>query len=218
MVYAAGGNDWISGGNGLDTIYGQAGDDTIWGDAKDALDTGNAKDLLYGGDGRDTIYGGNGADVIYGDNEAAGEFAVADVVYNDTIYGDNGGDRIVGGLGADALTGGNGPDVFVYTSNNFDTVSIPSTRQAIRSLRHIWMQPARAGISSRISRRAKTTSTFRPSTQNSPATAPPLWCGAEQQRPTRTQETVLLPGPMRFGRTIPTASSMPTSMVTARLI
>ena len=113
----------FSGGNGLDTIYGQAGDDTIWGDAKDALDTGNAKDLLYGGDGRDTIYGGNGADVIYGDNEAAGEFAVADVVYNDTIYGDNGGDRIVGGLGADALTGGNGPDVFVYTSNNFDTVS-----------------------------------------------------------------------------------------------
>ena len=54
-VYAAGGNDTITTGDGTQYLYGGNGDDI--------LDGGDGNDFVYGGDGNDTVYMSPGADI-----------------------------------------------------------------------------------------------------------------------------------------------------------
>ena len=67
QVYAAGGNDTVTGGSGADFLWGEAGNDTIVGNAgNDVLVGGTGSDVLTGGPGTDAIYGnsGNGGDGV----------------------------------------------------------------------------------------------------------------------------------------------------------
>ena len=65
QVYAAGGNDTVTGGSGADFLWGGAGNDTIIGNA------GN--DVLVGETGADTLTGGAGIDALYGNSGNGGD-------------------------------------------------------------------------------------------------------------------------------------------------
>ena len=89
------GNDYIRGLGGDDEIYGGSQGDYIFGgDGDDTIDAGNGYDYVEGGDGDDTIIGGNGEDVIDGGDG------------DDTINAGNGRDRVFGGDGDDYIEGG----------------------------------------------------------------------------------------------------------------
>ena len=93
------GNDYIRGLGGDDEIYGGSQGDYIFGgDGDDTIDAGNGYDYVEGGDGDDTIIGGNGEDVIDGGDG------------DDTINAGNGRDRVFGGDGDDYIQGGNHDD------------------------------------------------------------------------------------------------------------
>lgn len=113
-----GGNDVITGGNGVSKVDGGAGDDRI--------DGGDGNDLLSGNDGSDILRGGNGDDVLFG--AAAGKaFGAYDQLFgeagNDTLTADangwfhavggDGNDTIIGGLQGDLIFGGSGNDVLL---------------------------------------------------------------------------------------------------------
>ncbi|WP_181259230.1 calcium-binding protein [Pseudoduganella armeniaca] len=85
IVFSAGGNDTVNGGNGADVLNGGEGDDSVDGVA------GN--DRLFGGNGNDVLNGGAGDDTLSGD---AG---------NDTLDGGSGNDTFVfaRGFGSDVL-------------------------------------------------------------------------------------------------------------------
>ena len=89
------GNDYIRGLGGDDEIYGGSQGDYIFGgDGDDTIDAGNGYDYVEGGDGDDTIIGGNGEDVIDGGDG------------DDNINAGNGRDRVFGGDGDDYIEGG----------------------------------------------------------------------------------------------------------------
>ncbi|PWK76757.1 DUF5801 repeats-in-toxin domain-containing protein [Aminobacter sp. AP02] len=108
----SGGNDTITGGNGLDIIYGQEGNDVI--------DGGAGNDIITGGTGKDTMTGGTGADTF---RLANGEF-----VSGESIDGGADGDTIVltnattvdftaGTVtNVEALTGSSGADVVTMSA------------------------------------------------------------------------------------------------------
>ncbi|MBL96165.1 MAG: hypothetical protein CMF70_12780, partial [Magnetovibrio sp.] len=94
------GDDTISAGDGDDTVYGSGGDDDILGgDGDDQINAGAGDDHVSGNMGDDTVSGASGDDVLYGD---AG---------SDTIDGGTGDDYIDGGADADVITGGDGDDI-----------------------------------------------------------------------------------------------------------
>jgi len=101
IITGAGGNDNLSGLDGLDTLHGGAGNDTLTG--------GNGDDVLNGDAGNDSLVGGAG---------------------NDQLNGGDGVDRIIGGAGADTLRGGAGADRFVFTAAA-DTGNTVATRDTI---------------------------------------------------------------------------------------
>ena len=83
FIQGAGGNDTISGLDGIDQLYGMAGDDTIsGGNSNDQVYGGAGIDTLSGDAGNDRLDGGTGADVMIG---GAGD---------DIYYVDNAGDTI----------------------------------------------------------------------------------------------------------------------------
>ena len=64
-IYAAGGQDSVTGGSGADFLWGGAGNDIVTGNAgNDTLVGGPGHDMLLGGSGINALYGnsGNGAD------------------------------------------------------------------------------------------------------------------------------------------------------------
>lgn len=150
-VYAAGGNDTITTGDGTQYLYGGNGDDI--------LDGGDGNDFVYGGDGNDTVYmspgadiedGGDGVDTLIlsdwagsysgtlnletGANFAAGgadnsnhkiynfENITTQNVGNMTIIGTSGDNIIVTGSGDDVITGGAGNDL-IYPGDGNDIVN-----------------------------------------------------------------------------------------------
>ena len=149
-VYAAGGNDTITTGDGTQYLYGGNGDDI--------LDGGDGNDFVYGGDGNDTVYMSPGADIedggdgidtlILGDwagdysgtlnletgaNFAAGgsdsdahkilnfENVTTQHSGDMTIYGTSGDNIITTGSGSDIIRGGNGNDT-IFAGGGNDTV------------------------------------------------------------------------------------------------
>jgi serralysin len=106
------GNDSIQGGSGFDDINGNKGDDTIDGGAaggSDWLVGGQGNDLitahvsgniLYGNLGNDTLNGGADAEILRGGQG------------DDSISGGGGADFISGDRGADTMSGGPGADIF----------------------------------------------------------------------------------------------------------
>ncbi len=100
-IEARGGDDFVTGGDGIDDILGEDGNDTLSGD--------NGADSLRGGLGQDSISGGEGNDFIQSEQG------------NDTVSGDAGDDTISGGSGADVIDGGTGADSINGDAGN-DTV------------------------------------------------------------------------------------------------
>jgi hypothetical protein len=81
-----GGNDTISGCNGIDTAFG--------GPLNDAIDGGEGDDILWGNFGSDTITGGSGADFIDGDNPFPDPPPFDPGPNNDNCTGGSGSDQI----------------------------------------------------------------------------------------------------------------------------
>jgi Ca2+-binding RTX toxin-like protein len=108
-----GGDDTISGGDGLDVIDGGTGADLIYG--------GNDSDSLYGGSGTDTLIGGNGNDLLDGGagNDVLGSWF--DEGGNDTLFGGDGDDEAYGGSGDDLVYGDAGHDT-VSGGGGADTI------------------------------------------------------------------------------------------------
>ncbi len=100
-----GGNDTLTGGDGVDIIIGGGGNDAIGGGAN----VGGIE-MLFGGFGSDNINGGDDSDFIAGGHG------------NDLISGGFGDDFILGGpgfnefFGQDLLSGGGGADAFIYSN------------------------------------------------------------------------------------------------------
>lgn len=98
-IEARGGDDFVTGGDGIDDILGEDGNDTLSGDnGADSLRGGLGQDSINGGEGNDFIQSEQGADTVFGD---AGD---------DTISGGSGADLIDGGVGADSINGDAGND------------------------------------------------------------------------------------------------------------
>ena len=110
QLYGEGDNDALYGGLGNDRLYGGEGDDQLLGDniavstngGNDYLDGGDGNDFLQGGAGRDIILGGAGDDLLNGD-EVAGDNSGA---FDDWLDGGSGNDDLQGGAGSDVLIGG----------------------------------------------------------------------------------------------------------------
>ena len=94
-VYAAGGNDTITTGDGTQYLYGGNGDDI--------LDGGDGNDFVYGGDGNDTVYMSPGADIEDGgdgiDTLILGDWAGD---YSGTLNLETGANFAAGGSDSDA--------------------------------------------------------------------------------------------------------------------
>ena len=73
-VYAAGGNDMVTGGSGADFLWGGSGNDVISG--------GAGNDVLVGESGSDTLRGGAGFDVLYGSAGGGDDGAVDTFVFD----------------------------------------------------------------------------------------------------------------------------------------
>lgn len=74
LVFAYGGNDFLTGsayndtlfgGAGSDVLTGNRGDDELWGeDGNDLIDGSEGNDVIYGGTGGDTLWGGADRDTF----------------------------------------------------------------------------------------------------------------------------------------------------------
>ncbi len=117
IVELGGGNDHVSGQQGVNIIDGGSGDDastnfTPSGNAWDVVMGGSGDDYIVGpgrgflnargGTGKDVIIGGLNKDYIFGDEG------------QDVLIGGGGDDYIVGGADDDVLLGGTGADTFVF--------------------------------------------------------------------------------------------------------
>lgn len=116
-VLGGGGDDTISGGNGIAsltnlTINGGAGDDQLIG--------GDGNDLIIGGSGNDTISGGRGSDVVQMGND-------------DDTFVWNPGD------GSDnAVQGQNGSDLFLFNGANVnENVSLSANGSQVHFTRDV---------------------------------------------------------------------------------
>jgi Ca2+-binding RTX toxin-like protein len=96
-----GGQDTLSGGNGIDFIFGGTGSDLLIG--------GNQPDFLFGDSGNDTLIGGLGHDILFADND--GGVAGDGTDHINLLVGQDGDDTLFGSLGRDTLDGGNDNDV-----------------------------------------------------------------------------------------------------------
>jgi Ca2+-binding RTX toxin-like protein len=102
-----GGQDTLSGGDGIDFIFGGTGDDLLIG--------GNQPDFLFGDAGNDTLIGGLGHDILFADNEGG---MADDSTHNvNLLLGLAGDDTLFGALGRDSLDGGDGNDVLNLASS-----------------------------------------------------------------------------------------------------
>lgn len=88
-VTGQGGDDVVTGGDGMDTLYGSGGNDQLRG--------GLGDDFLVGGGGDDYVQGGAG---------------------DDLLRGRSGMDTLEGGAGADILLGQEGADYFRFGASN----------------------------------------------------------------------------------------------------
>ena len=88
IVYGGYRNDILDGGDGNDVLYGEEGNDNLDGEAGD--------DTLFGGSGRDFMTGGTGDDILFGGRG------------NDLLQGNAGADHFIGGRGSDTLNGSSG--------------------------------------------------------------------------------------------------------------
>jgi len=110
LVFSAGLQDIIVGGEGNDTIYAGYGDDTlVGGSGRDILFGESGADSIFGQNGRDVLSGGKGDDFMYGGSE------------DDCIFGNDGNDTMAGGTGDDVLLGGAGNDL-IYGGEGVDTI------------------------------------------------------------------------------------------------
>ena len=107
-----GGQDTLSGGDGIDFIFGGSGDDLLHG--------GNQPDFLFGDAGNDTLIGGQGHDILFADNEGG---IAGDSIHNvNLLLGLAGDDTLSGSFGRDSLDGGDGNDVLnLHSSGDFMT-------------------------------------------------------------------------------------------------
>jgi Ca2+-binding RTX toxin-like protein len=95
-----GGQDTLSGGDGIDFIFGGIGDDLLHG--------GNQPDFLFGDAGNDTLNGGQSHDILFADNE--GSIGGDAAHHVNLLLGLAGDDTLFGSLGRDSLDGGDGND------------------------------------------------------------------------------------------------------------
>ncbi|MGF1492673.1 MAG: DUF4347 domain-containing protein [Microcoleaceae cyanobacterium] len=102
IIFAFGGNDFLSSGDNDDILFANQG--------RDLIDAGAGDDEVFSGRDNDQAKGGPGNDLIYGD------------LGNDTIRGDDGSDTILGGMGADAIAGGAGNDT-IYGGKDDDLIA-----------------------------------------------------------------------------------------------
>lgn len=93
---ALGGNDFVTGSEGIDLLFLNDGDDSVFGGSLDA-----SGDIFVGGDGNDVIGGAAGNDFLIGDS-AYGNPTAPDA----GAAGDDGSDEIFGGIGDDIIIGG----------------------------------------------------------------------------------------------------------------
>jgi serralysin len=142
-VYAAGGNDTITGsgsadflwaGSGNDSINGETGDDVIIADVgTDTVNGGDGSDGIYA-DASDLVNGGNGFDAIYITGTATGlsiNLATASIEFvadfaggSDTLDGSSGSANleIYAAAGNGSISGGTGNDYLWGQAGN-DTIT-----------------------------------------------------------------------------------------------
>ncbi|MBR0670599.1 calcium-binding protein [Neoroseomonas soli] len=100
-MWGEGGNDLLSGGDGVDWLDGGLGDDTLLGgDLADELHGGPGSDWLEGGDGWDTLFA---ADPYLPESESPED--------RNMLLGGAGPDMLFGGIGLDTLLGGADDDL-----------------------------------------------------------------------------------------------------------
>ena len=126
-----GGQDTLSGGDGIDFIFGGTGDDLLHG--------GNQPDFLFGDAGNDTLIGGQGHDILFADNE--GGIAGDSIHHVNLLLGLAGDDTLSGSLGRDSLDGGDGNDVL-----NLDSSGDFVTGGAGADIFQINLQTSLAGV------------------------------------------------------------------------
>ena len=124
-VFGNGGDDKLTGGNGIQILWGGAGDDTLSG--------GAGNDKLYGGVGKDTLEGGAGIDLASyydagGGVEVYLNFGTATGAAGDdtltgieNLTGSAFGDRLIGDAGRNVFYGNNGDDI-IKTKGGDDVV------------------------------------------------------------------------------------------------
>jgi Ca2+-binding RTX toxin-like protein len=112
QMYAQGGNDDVSGGNGEDSLIGDG--DLASLDGNDDIDGGDDEDVLQGFGGSDYLDGSYDRDTIYAqeDSTRKGTDTVKGGSGSDDIYAHDGVvDRIDCGTGIDEVTYDSGIDV-----------------------------------------------------------------------------------------------------------
>ena len=116
-----GGNDTLSGGQGIDHLQGGSGNDSISaGDGDDLIDGGSGNDVIAGNEGNNHIDGGPGDDWIEG-----GGYNYLRMPYpyqvdsgSDVISGGDGNDHIWGSRQTDAQSNADGADTIDGGSGN----------------------------------------------------------------------------------------------------
>jgi Ca2+-binding RTX toxin-like protein len=140
QIFADGGNNLIYGGSGVSTITGGSGQDMIYGGSNAGVKiTGGAGgDVIIGSDGGfDTINAGTGGDRIEVRgghnvvNGGPGNDIIVGGTGNDTLSGGGGSNILVGGAASDVLNGGPLDRLFPNSGITGDSLSSPTTPDAI---------------------------------------------------------------------------------------
>lgn len=117
VIYGAGGNDRITGGEYYsdDAVPGRAADLLCGGPGDDRIGGSPGNDKINGGDGNDHINGNLGADTMQGNagNDTVMDESLADMdSANDIIRGGPGNDSLSNARGVDRVYGDAGNDTF----------------------------------------------------------------------------------------------------------